>query len=420
MRPGVDVFSRAQPAPVTIPTDTGVAFVIGPTDPAVITSTVTLTHSLTEFVALCGDRDAAGVAVTYDAADVFFREGGSQLYVASTVAPSVGGLAAQTAKGKTSKTDDAAATQSDAEVAPQLADTGISSALAALTKDLGPGQVFIADLALATVADNQAALTAHCSTNNRVALLSTADGNAAALEAAATALHADQNARYAAVFAPSVIVPGVVPGTTRTVPWAAIQAGIIARNDGGGLNANKAAAGDDGTSLYALDLTATYTDTEYAALNVAGCNMARRIYGVIENYGYRSCADPATSQSDWLEFGNCRLNMAICAEADAIGEHYVFSQIDGRGVTIADFGSELSAMLVPFYTGGSLFGATAAEAFDVNVSAAVNTPQTIANGELHAVISVRMSHMAEWVVIEIVKVATTQALASSVPAALAA
>ena len=39
-----------------------------------------------------------------------------------------------------------------------------------------------------------------------------------------------------------------------------------------------------------------------------------------------------------------------------------------------------------------------------------------ANGELHAVLSVRMSPAAEWVVIEIVKVASNQALPGQPPA----
>jgi hypothetical protein len=48
----------------------------------------------------------------------------------------------------------------------------------------------------------------------------------------------------------------------------------------------------------------------------------------------------------------------------------------------------------------------------VNVDSTVNTPTTIANREMHAVISARMSPDAELVFIEIVKVPTTQALST--------
>jgi hypothetical protein len=382
-----------------------------------------LVHSMTEYVAVFGDRTGAAGQATYDAADVFFREGGGLLYVGNTAF--AGGLSAASSKSSKSTAkvppEDEAITDAIAQASENLAatlaaaDPGVAAALSALTKDLGPGQVFIADQTLATDPANQAALTAHAEANNRVALLSTPDGAATALIAAGTALHTDQNARYAACFAPSAVVPGVTPGTTRTVPMPAVIAGIIARNDLT-LTPNQAAAGVNGASAYMLDLAATYTDAEYSSINDAGVNMTRRIYGQIENYGYRSCVDPATSDSDWLEFGNARLNMAICAEADAIGERYVFSQIDGRGITIGDFGSDLSSMLLPYWTGGALYGATADEAYQVNVGSTVNTPDTIANGELHAILMVRMSHMAEWVVIEVVKVATTQSLVPGNPA----
>jgi phage tail sheath protein FI len=412
MRPGVDVFSRALPVPPTVPTDTGVGFLIGPnlaTGGPPNPPNPGLLHSMTDFVNVYGDRQ--GQEVSYDAADVFFREGGAALYMGSTTIPA-GLLATQKSRGAKSE-----ATSEDAP-AQQVADPGIAAALAALTKDLGPGQVFIADPVLAADVANQSAILAHAAATNRVALLSTTDGDATTLTAAATALHSDANAQYGALFAPSAIVPGVTPGTTRTVPWAAVAAGIMARNDASN-NPNVPSAGDLGISLYAMGLFAPspgYTDTDFSNLNGAGCNMARVIYGVIETYGYRSIVDP-TSQLfvTWGQFGNVRLNMAITAQAEAIGESYVFTQLDGRGVTIGDFGSELSSMLTDFYTAGALYGDTAQDAFSVNVGPNVNTPTTITNGELHAILEVCMAPMAEWVVIEIVKVPITQPLSAQAP-----
>jgi hypothetical protein len=86
--------------------------------------------------------------------------------------------------------------------------------------------------------------------------------------------------------------------------------------------------------------------------------------------------------------------------------------MDGRGKKIAQFGSELAVMLGGFYDAGALYGETAADAFQVDVGSSVNTPTTIANGELHAVLKVRMSPFAELVVIEIVRVALTEAIAA--------
>lgn len=429
MRPGVEVVSRALPPPRSAPTDTGVGFVIGPTEDG---DPVTLTQSLTEYTALLGGR-TTGNEATFDAADSYYREGGSKLYVARTNAdpgtlsapeppPSTSELEAMTRAELDSFAADNGldpaeyATKADLLTAiderlgamPQAVDAGIALALAALSKDYGPGQVFIADATKAAVVDNQSALLAHALACNRVAVLSCADGDKAALLAAGAALQTDANARYGALFAPSAEVPGVVAGTTRTVPYAAVQAGIIARNDVA-YNPNIAAAGELGQALWALDVNGRYSDVDYQTLNEGSVNMARLIYGGVRTYGYRTCVDP-DAVPEWLDFGWARLNMAITAQAEAIGERYVFSQLDGRGRTLSRFGGELSAMLATYYDAGALYGETAAEAFNVDVGGSVNTPETIANGELHAVLEVRMSPFAELVRIEIVKVSTTQAL----------
>jgi len=434
MRPGVDVISRALPPPRSAPTDTGVAFVLGATATGITPAppNVALVRSLTEYVSTFGDRGTGTGQATYDAADVYFQEGGSKLYV-SRLNPGTTFEAAATEippadeleKMSRAELDALAtgvgldpigfATKADVIAAlaggqpgTQAADPTITAALAALTKDLGPGQVFIADPTLAEAAANQSAVLAHCVANNRVGLLSCADGTATTIEAAATALNTDANARYGALFAPSASVPGVVAGTTRTVPYAAVEAGIIARNDVT-YSPNQPAAGDLGQSVYALNVNGHYTDGEYQSLNNAGASMARLIYGGVRTYGYRTVVDPV-AMPQWLMFGWARLNMAITAQAEAIGEHYVFAQLDGRGHTLSEFGGELSAMLLAFYNEDSLFGETPQDAYSVDVGSSVNTPTTIANGELHAVISVRMSPDAEWVVIEVVKVASNQAL----------
>jgi uncharacterized protein len=249
---------------------------------------------------------------------------------------------------------------------------------------------------------------AHCAATNRVGLLSCADGDAAALTAAGVALQTDANARYGALFAPSAVLPGMVAGTTRTVPYAAVEAGIIARNDGV-YGPNTPAAGTLGQAVYALDINGRYSDADYQTLNESGVDMARLIYGGVRTYGYRTLVDPEATPA-WLSLGNARLNMAIVAQAEAIGENYVFTQIDGRGRTLSAFAGELSAMLATFYEEDALYGETPQEAFYVDVGSTVNTPDSIANGELHAVLGVRMSPFAEWVVIEIVKVAVNEAL----------
>lgn len=376
-----------------------------------------------------------GFTDAYDAAEAFFQEGGAKLTVARTngaltrALPEPVALRSDIAAVPTGTVDEvlawvggdvnraaaAAAVEGqgqqrttlldrldDIMTAPLVVDTGVASALAALTKDLGPGQVFVPG-ALGQAADTHTALLDHAAATNRVALLdAAASSTAAALIAMADTLSVTANARYGALFAPAAIVPGITAGTTRTVPFSALEAGIMARNDAA-YTPNVASAGVNGRSRFAVDLSATYTDAERESLNDAGVDIAKPVYGEVRAYGYRTLADLTTG---WGLLSNARLNMEIAAKAEEIGERYLFTQMDGRRVTISQFGADLTGMLVPYYEAGSLFGTSAEDAFYVDVGPAVNTLDTIAAGDLRAILGLRMSPFAEYVVIEIVKVAT--------------
>jgi hypothetical protein len=62
-----------------------------------------------------------------------------------------------------------------------------------------------------------------------------------------------------------------------------------------------------------------------------------------------------------------------------------------------------SEVLSPLYEKGALFGETPDDAYEVRVGPEVNTPETIAEGKLRAIVAVKMSEFAEMVEIEIVK-----------------
>lgn len=284
-----------------------------------------------------------------------------------------------------------------------------TAALANFTKDLGPGQV--AAFGRTTLAA-QSALLAHAKANNRVALIDLADtGVAGTLVTAAAALKSDPNSRYGAAFAPWAKVPGVVAGQIRTVPYSAVQAGLIARSDISN-SPNVPAAGENGQADWVLDLSQPAWDdnTRNNVLNANGVNVAIVKYGGVRTYGYRTLTDPVVNPN-WVEFSNVRLYMAIAALGDAIAERYVLSQIDGKGRKIGQFGGELTGMLVPFFEEGSLYGDTPSEAFNVDVGPQVNTVQSIQARQLKAVIALRMSPFAEDVILELVKTAITEAVA---------
>jgi hypothetical protein len=100
----------------------------------------------------------------------------------------------------------------------------------------------------------------------------------------------------------------------------------------------------------------------------------------------------------------------LFSDALKIGAQFNFAQIDPQGLLLSAFNGALVANLAGYYAKGSLFGATAADAFSVNTGSTVNTPTTIANRQLCAIENVRMSPSAELVSITIVRYPVTQPL----------
>jgi phage tail sheath protein FI len=290
----------------------------------------------------------------------------------------------------------------------------LSEALALIPPTLGPGQVLAPGR---SDAESHAALLAHCAGTatagvNRIALLDGAEQDSETLlKSEAAALRGSLQDRYGALWAPWATIPGLAPGTSRVVPWSAIQAGICARVDAAG-NPNQAAAGPWGVSSYATGLVNPFTDAQRESLLLAGVNTARSVYGAIESYAFRTLVDPNGPRSAWTQLNHARLNMAIAAKSDAVGEEIIFSQIDGKGHTIAKFNGMLAGMLKELYDEGAIYGDEPAEAFQVNTGPAVNTPATLEAGTLKAILAVRMSPHDELVLIEIVKVPITVALAA--------
>ena len=287
-----------------------------------------------------------------------------------------------------------------------ITDAEVEAALSVFDADLGPGQVLYPG---ATDEDSHVAVVAHAAANNRVALLDGTDtATAQTLVTEALDVRATGNGKFAALFAPWATIPGLSAGTFRTVPYSAVQAGLIARSDGATSNPNIAVAGENAIGRFVTGLTQTYSDEDRETLNDAGVTVAVLKFGQVRTYGTRSVANPV-SEDNWIQFQNSRLATFIAAQADRTAESYLFDQIDGRGLKLAEFAGDLQGILLPLYQAGALFGATPEEAFVVDVDS-VNTVESIADGELNAAIAVKMSPAAERVVIEISKVRTEEAI----------
>ena len=288
---------------------------------------------------------------------------------------------------------------------PAAGDNALADALAAMVKELGPGQVSAPGH---SSVDDHAAILAHCAATDRVALLDGArtDGPTE-LTSEAGVLRGALEDRYGSLWGPWAVVPGLALGTTRVVPWSPVQAALCARVDRAG-NPNQAAAGQWGETQYVTALDQTFTPDECEALLYAGVNTAREVYGSIQAYAFRTLVDPDGPRGEWRELNWARLNMALVAEGAAVAQDYVFAQLDGRGHTRAAFCGGLTGICVKYYAIDALFGEDPTQAFAV---VDTNTIDAMADGILSAALLVRMSPHAELVRVDIVKQSVTVALA---------
>ena len=116
-------------------------------------------------------------------------------------------------------------------------------------------------------------------------------------------------------------------------------------------------------------------------------------------YGYRSTSlDP-----NWTYLNNVRFRMQVENDFDKIGEQFMFNEIDGQGHLFSRFNAALSGRCQTYWTNGSLYGATPTQAFQVNTGPQVNTPNTIAAGQINAQVLLHMSQFGEFVTINVIK-----------------
>jgi hypothetical protein len=275
-------------------------------------------------------------------------------------------------------------------------DISASSYAAALNNipaSLGPGQVAVPGQSNATV---WAALAAHAYTNNRYALIDLADNSSASAVVAALAGNIGQHTGHVLPVAGSPIIPGVTPGTTRTVAASAVAAALCARVAATG-NDNQMPCGINWPLNYVTGFTETYNTADTNTLEAAGINTWANRYGTLCLFGFVSAA--ATDKVFWQ--ANCgRERMALTADALEDAEGYLFDPIDGQGLTVAALAGKLQGTIAAHWAAKALFGANATDAGSVDTSG--NTPTTAAAGQLLATLTVNLTESALQVPITIV------------------
>lgn len=281
--------------------------------------------------------------------------------------------------------------------ANDLTDNSYVAALTQFVLTLGPGQVLAPGRTSATVWNG---LLSHAQANNRFACLDVADSPVAStLVAAIGTTGTAANASYGAFFASQVTVPGLTPGTTRTVPASAVGAALCASVSQTG-NDNQAPAGQDWALEYVTGFTQTYNQADTQTLNNAGINTFANRYNTLCLFGFSTPISQSADLIFWQASAS-RERMALVAGAQAIAEPFLFNTLDGRNITLTAFKGQLQGLVARHWASNALYGLTAAEAGLVLVDPPANTPATEAAGQLNASLVVRISPFAQYVTINI-------------------
>jgi hypothetical protein len=117
-------------------------------------------------------------------------------------------------------------------------------------------------------------------------------------------------------------------------------------------------------------------------------------------YGYRTSAGPG--EKNWMFFQESRVIMQLAHDLDAIMEEYVLKTIDGRKILQNKVNIALTGKCIEYWNANALYGEAASDAFRVDTDS-VNNINTAMAGEIHALVKVKTSRVAEWININLVK-----------------
>jgi hypothetical protein len=274
-----------------------------------------------------------------------------------------------------------------------------AAGLAAVTEEYGAS----AQVAIPGEASDEAhaALLAHAADfpSRTVFLDMDAEATAAELAALAATHDDDPAAPRAGIVAPWVTVPAP-GGATRVVPGSVLALGLVARNDAVVGHAGAVPAFDQGRNAGVIRdgiaPTQTFTAGELDALHDAGVSVIRQVQGRPVLYGWRSLS----SDERFAQLSAGRLAGQLGSGIAVLGQQFLGRGIDGLGLLFAEFDGALRGYLMGLWTAGALYGADADDAFDVAV-ASVNTPASIAAGELRASVEAALTPHAERVRIDV-------------------
>jgi hypothetical protein len=276
---------------------------------------------------------------------------------------------------------------------------------ATIRADYGPGQLVLAgaDDPLVHVAALE-----HAADRNRYALLDAPVDTVDEIVEQALVLRAAGDGRHGSLVTPPLVAPSGI-GTTQ-VPASLLVAATDARTDAD-VGPGQPGAGLFGQARYAVDVTVRYSDEERQRLNDAGVIVIQMVNGRPRVYGNRSLADPVSEPGNETMSG-ARVLMGLRQELGDVLEQYVLRRIDPAGRLLAQLADDCAAVCERWRVREDLYGNTPAEAYSVDTGPDVNDPADVTSGQISVAVAVKISPVAERVVLTITKVAPSDQIAA--------
>jgi hypothetical protein len=202
---------------------------------------------------------------------------------------------------------------------------------------------------------------------------------------------------YGALYFPWIGISSPFGSGQIFVPPSGHTAGVFANNDNT-FGVYEAPANEPITSALSLDVT--LTDDEQGPLNEQGINVIRSFpsSGILI-WGARTIAPPDITQ--W-RYVNVRRLVTFIEKSIQEGTRYAVFEPNNTSLwqslkrTITDF-------LTGVWRSGALIGATAADAFQVQVDATLNPPAVIALGQVIVQVTIYPTTPAEFIVFRIIQ-----------------
>ena len=322
---------------------------------------------------------------------------------AANVASQYVSFAQSTATGHTTNNPAAltATALSGGADASDLTDAKAVAALANFPPTLGPGTVALPGVTSST---GWTGLMAHAQANNRFYVLDTPDSTSAATVISNfSTTGAASNASYGLAVQGSLILPGITPGTTRTVPGSAAVAALrsqVASTP----NQNTAPAGPTWPLTYPQGFTTyfgsavgptlaapCFSQTDINSLTNAGICFFANWYDTLCLFEFVTPVSKTIDLTYWQASASCeRMNLVYLGQR--IMATYLFQTNDAANNLINKVTNDLNGMGRSEYNAGAIGYPQDSfeEAFAVNVAAPINTPLTEGAGQLNANIQVHI------------------------------